>query len=383
MSSWEKRYTEHELWTKVKLLQDQLAEMDAPEAPDARDSLEYLVAVTELAAARRTGTPALQVTETMLVDLAQKAQSVIDQLASWREEAITDSQMDTATQSIVQALAGWPPLSSQQNLEADTAAVTKICEAADRAIDSVTQQRDELAEKLSELESKRAALETKIEEQTQVVTDAVSTFQQDSSTRLEECSEAWKQEREKQKSSAEQKLETLAELEKQARGLVHATTATVVATDYGKYARNKTIAAWICDVAAALIGGVGVGAIIWHLYSAEAGADGDVGLSLTRLAASLGTLGVAALVAHRGHDHHNEARAAKRTDLATRRVGPFTANLPPDVRERITLEVTERIFIRGELDEPAASNGSGPSLVDRIVQLRGQNTEPPAGSGAP
>lgn len=69
----------------------------------------------------------------------------------------------------------------------------------------------------------------------------------------------------------------------------------------------------------------------------------------------MGTLGIAALVAHRGHDHHKEARAAKRTDLAIRRVGPFTANLPEDARQFIVEEVTDRIFIRGELDEAESS----------------------------
>lgn len=106
----------------------------------------------------------------------------------------------------------------------------------------------------------------------------------------------------------------------------------------------------------------------------DAGADGDVGLSLTRLAASLGTLGIAALVAHRGNDHHREARAAKRTDLALRRVGPFTSNLSADIRERIVVETTDRIFVRGELDEggAAADAASGPSLWDRIQVSRNQ-----------
>lgn len=378
MSSWEDRFSEHELWTKVTTLQDQLSEVEVPEDSGSRDSLEYMIAVAELVAARRHGTPAIQITENMLAGAAQATQAVIEQLTNWRDESINDTQMDNTAQGLVQALATWPPVTAEQHERAESAGVEKIAEMTASALEAVARRRDDLAGKLSDLESDQGILEEKVNEQVQATKSAVSTFETEAKEALDEAAGNWDAERKQQRSYAEKRLETLRELEKEARDLVHAATGSAVATDYGEYATNKNRAAWVCDIAAAIIGAAGVIALLVHLYSAEAGADGGVGLSLTRLAASLGTLGIAALVAHRGHDHHKEARAAKRTDLAIRRVGPFTANLPPDVRERITLDVTDRIFIRGELDEVGAEEASQRSLVERIHQMRSQNTEPPA-----
>ena len=97
-------------------------------------------------------------------------------------------------------------------------------------------------------------------------------------------------------------------------------------------------------------------------------ADANIGLSLTRLAASLGALGVAALLGRRGAQHHREARAAKRTDLALRKVGPFIADLPEDEQQLIVEEFTDRVFIRGELDGPQSD--SRPALVQLINDMR-------------
>lgn len=94
--------------------------------------------------------------------------------------------------------------------------------------------------------------------------------------------------------------------------------------------------------------------IVFHLLSLKPESDANIGLSLTRLAVSLGTLGVAGLLGHRGQQHHLEARAAKRTDLALRQVLPFTANLEEDDRRAIVREFTDRVFIRGDIDTPKA-----------------------------
>ena len=142
----------------------------------------------------------------------------------------------------------------------------------------------------------------------------------------------------------------------------------VVATDYGRYARNKTVAAWMCDVGAAAVGAVGIAAILWYLFTHPDLANQDVGLSLTRLGASLGTLGVATLIGKRGTQHHREARAAKRTELALRQVHPYIANLDPDDQRVIIENITDRVFIRGDLD-PAASSKERPAEMSLVQQL--------------
>ena len=70
---------------------------------------------------------------------------------------------------------------------------------------------------------------------------------------------------------------------------------------------------------------------------------------------SLGTIGLATILGKRARQHHLESRAAKRTELALRQVGPFTANLPEEERQRVVREFTQRVFIDGNIDsEPSA-----------------------------
>lgn len=100
---------------------------------------------------------------------------------------------------------------------------------------------------------------------------------------------------------------------------MHATTALAVATDYGKYARNKSISAWVNDIVATFIGLVGVAAIVYHLIFNSQGNSDVIGVSFTRFAVSVAALGLAALIGRRASQHHREARReADRTGVATR-----------------------------------------------------------------
>ncbi|NKX94131.1 hypothetical protein HF995_12770 [Sanguibacter hominis ATCC BAA-789] len=141
---------------------------------------------------------------------------------------------------------------------------------------------------------------------------------------------------------------------------------------------DKTIAAWVCDIAAALIGAAGLAVIVFHLLSLDPESDANIGLSLTRLAVSLGTLGVAGLLGHRGQQHHLEARAAKRTDLALRQVLPFTANLDEDDRRAIVREFTDRVFIRGDIDTPKTPRTLPSLRRPTQAQAQADTTEAPS-----
>lgn len=380
MNSWERHFNEHELWTTIASLAEEAREVEQPEVEDGRDTLTYLLSVVDHVAARRENVLPLMVAPPMLAATATAAQQVRDYLAGWLEGTYNNAQMDNVIEQLVQSMATWPPATPEQLAKAVKTASSDIGSSTEQALDSVRSKRDELVAALAELKSSQGSLGERISEQTQAITNAIATFESSSQERLDTSKQRWEDERQKQATSAEDRLKTLADLEQQAREMVGAATRSTVATNYGKYARNKTVAAWICDIAAAVIGSVGVAAIIYHLYSDQAGDDG-VGLSLTRLAASLGVLGIAALVAHRGGEHHAEARAAKRADLATSRVGPFISHLPEEARVRILLEVTDRVFVRGQLDETSGPNPvSAPrSILDRFLPSRQPtDDDPPA-----
>lgn len=372
MTSWGERFDEHSLWVKVGEMQESLKGLELEtDEPDARDSREYLEHVAALVGARRATTDSVQVTTAMLDATA----AAVDNAHAYMQQSWTpgsnDASMDTQVEGIVQALASWPALTTEELAQAHSIAANRIQEDAEKALHALRERRDEVLATLDELKAKEAALAEKVTEQTQVISAATAEFSASSKQAIADSKKEWIAERDKQAESAAKNLETLKDLEQEARDLVHAATASVVATDYGEYARKETRAGWICDVSAALVGAIGVAAILYHLFTATEGADSNIGLSLTRLAASIGALGVAALVGKRGNQHHREARAAKRTDLAIRQVGPFVANLAKDERELVVAEVTDRIFIKGELDTTTPRG----DLVDRVRQLRRERSE--------
>ena len=367
MPSWEDRFDAHELWEKVDVLRNTINGIEAPEGVDARDTLEYATAMAALVAQRRRETSALQISSATLEATATAVDNVNSYLAGWsQDETYNEAQVDTQIGALADALAAWPPMVPEQLVEAQRDASARIAQATTEALDSVAAKRDELSETLTKLAARQIDLEEKIAEQTTEIATAVATFQSQAKDELAAATKSWASEREEQNQRAEANLEVLHDLEQQARDLVHAATGSVVATDYGAYARRETRSGWICDIAAALVGCIGVTAILYHLFAAEPDADGSIGLSLTRLAASIAALGVAALVGKRGSQHHHEARAAKRTDLAIRQVGPFVSNLKKDDRELVVKEVTDRVFIKGELDHASPRE----DLVEKISRLR-------------
>jgi hypothetical protein len=91
--------------------------------------------------------------------------------------------------------------------------------------------------------------------ETTEIASAVAAFQAESKAELSADKQSWAEERDKQRATAEENLKLLRGLEKEAPDLVHAATGSVVATDYGAYAMRNSVAGWLCDVGAAVVGG--------------------------------------------------------------------------------------------------------------------------------
>jgi hypothetical protein len=277
------------------------------------------------------------------------------------------------------AFAAWPPMKPARYLSGIQASVEQFSRKVAESLAGVSQQSSDLETDLAALTAEKERLSSSIDTEKQRIAESIADFKSrsvekvdellaESGKRIASMTESWSEGDAEYRTKATGVLAQLHRHEDTARKTVHATTALVVATDYGQYARNKTWAAWICDIGAALVGVAGVGAILWHLMTIDPDADSSVGLSLTRLAGSFGTLGIAALLGRRGAQHHKEARAAKRTDLALRRVMPFIVDLPEDEQQMIVLEFTDRVFIRGDLDSVDLDADNG--LRDRILGLR-------------
>ena len=84
------------------------------------------------------------------------------------------------------------------------------------------------------------------------------------------------------------------------------------------------------------------------------------------MAASVASFVVSGYLFRRGSFCQREAKAAKRTKLTLKQYRAFIANLDDDEKKRITTEVAERIFIRGEIDD------NTPTMTEALAQ-RGLN----------
>jgi len=373
MSLWSDRYASSGLWPEVEAARALVNRLDVPtDDGPSQSALVYVGMCIELLERRRTETDAHEVTPSML----ERARSAVVTWKGALENVVAGdwplSDAVEETDAVLDALAAWPPLKPARYLSGIQAATDSFVGKMQEALRTIDTEASSSEERLRALTEAEAALGEKIDAEKQRISEAIATFQTDSTARVADVVDETRESLDELLAEFNEKattyLTSLEGHEAAARDTVHATTALVVATDYGAYARNKTIAGWVCDVAAAVVGAAGVGVILWHLISLDGTADGNVGLSITRLAASLGTLGIAALIARRGAQHHKEARAAKRTDLAIRRVMPFIANLPKDEQEEIVLDFTERVFIRGDLDSAALETTS--TLRERIAEIR-------------
>jgi hypothetical protein len=385
MTLWGDRFRTHPVWPELDRTRQAVNEMQIdPQDGSGQQVLTYVGAVVELLERRREGSDALEVTPTMLDETYSAVSSLADDIEYVNSETYTSDQLLQPTDSVVASLASWPPLKPARYLSGIAASVDALTSKTESILAKLDTQANQLRSSFSSVEEQRSKLEVAIETENQRVNEALARFETTSAEEMQEIRDEqqssfesqrarWEEEQGDVRDTAAALLTTLHDHEKTARDTVHATTALTVATDYGKYARNKTFAAWVCDIAGALVGASGVVAILVHLFSISPESDSNVGLSVTRLAASLGTLGIAALLGRRGAQHHREARAAKRTDLALRKVGPFIVTLPEDEQQLIIQEFTDRVFIRGELDGDTTIGTT--SLTEKIRDLRKKRTD--------
>jgi len=380
MTIWGERFRNHALWPEVVRARTTVNALQVdPSSKPEQDALAYIGIVLELLERRQIDSDPLEVTPVMLGNTLAQVTQWNAYLENVRDGSYAASNVIDATDGIMNTFAAWPPMKPARYLSGIQASVEQFSRKVAESLAGVTRQSSDLETDLAALTAANEQLRSSIETEKQRIAESLADFKTRSADKVDEVlaeqgkritarSEGWAEEDAKYRTKAAAVLTQLDKHLDTARKTVHATTALVVATDYGQYARNKTWAAWICDIGAALVGAAGVAAILWHLFTIDPAADSNVGLSMTRLAASLGTLGIAALLGRRGAQHHREARAAKRTDLALRRVMPFIVDLPEDEQQMIVLEFTDRVFIRGDLD--SADSGADRGFRDRILALR-------------
>ncbi|MHB8188643.1 MAG: hypothetical protein ACYDDU_21765 [Dermatophilaceae bacterium] len=143
--------------------------------------------------------------------------------------------------------------------------------------------------------------------------------------------------------AAEEHLNSLAALEKQARDMVNVTARNTISTEYAQYARSQGWFATIWSVLAV------AGAITGFIYvtSLLRNFDGvSAAEAIFKSTASAAILGAAGFMGREAAGHRREARDAKRTQLDLNAMEPFLANLSPEHAETLRRNIAERIFRR-------------------------------------
>ncbi|XWX58780.1 hypothetical protein ABXZ31_01917 [Clavibacter nebraskensis] len=385
------RFTASAAWKHASEARRLMNESKMPPEKENRDALAHVGGVLELLESRRGQSDPREISPNMLAALTSAASILPHHIELANNGSIVWVDVVSTADQIIDTLASWPPLKIAHYLSGMSSATQSFLDKTTEAMRSVDETADKIRDNMLTLEQRQEELDSAVRAERQRISEAVATF----TNQAGETLSAIKTDQEEQFSSqlsslkshqdsateaAQDSVAAINRLEAEARNVVHATTSHIVATDYGRYARNKTWAAWICDIGAALVGATGLGVLVFHLLSLRPEADANLGLSLTRVAVSLGTLGVATLLGRRGQQHHLEARAAKRTDLALRQVLPFTANLDEAERREIIREFTNRVFIKGDIDLPKTPGGASP--IRQSIITRRAAKEEVAGSGA-
>lgn len=378
---WQERFNASSAWQHLEQARVHMNASTLPEDPSEQDALDYAGWVLVHIETRREDSDAHEITPSMLSNLASATASFATYIENVNTGSYTWATVVPQADAVMDSLASWPPLKISRYMSGINSALESFQTKASGAVEDVREKSQTLTSELQAVAERQNDVKALVESERQRISEAVAQFtttsaeavtllREDQEERLAALAQRWESNEEAANARADATVNRLGVLEEQAKNVVHAATSRIVATDYGKYARNKTIAAWICDITAALIGGAGVVFIGIHLLSIEPEADANIGLSLTRIAVSLGTLGIAGLLGHRGQQHHLEARAAKRTDLALRQVLPFTANLEEAEQRRIVREFTDRVFIKGDIDIAKTSRPLPP--LRRTRQMPGE-----------
>lgn len=126
-----------------------------------------------------------------------------------------------------------------------------------------------------------------------------------------------------------------------------ATSGLVIAESYAEYAQQQSVSGKRYDVIAIILAVFGVLLVGWTLASSELGTSA----SIYKLAVTIGAFTVSGLLFKRGTFKLKEAKAARRTELTLRQYDPFIATLDEEQRKEIIVQIADRIFIRGEIDD--------------------------------
>lgn len=361
-SSWNARLRSHAIWPIVDAIRSAIAIDRMPADSDLADAVSRLQWLVEVLAEHHDVEDARPYSVGMLDRVQSGLTNIQTNLAQYETDPETyRSSLQVAADQVdlvLDGMNGWPQLTARAAAISAGIAASNYEKASKAALADLESRVSGLSEASDSLKTDFA---TFLETQRAEDEESFESFINSEKTKLSELAEQLAGDA----AVGREKKDQLDSMEQQGRKVLEAVATRAVARDYAENARNKAVAGWIWDVLGLLVGALSVGFLLYHLFANDA-PTGSVPLALTRLAVSIGGVGIAALCFHRGSGNHAESRRSKRAHIRLSTAGPFMVDQDPVFRDAVLQGMADRIYLQGILDDEGGGRFDA-SLLDTLI----------------
>lgn len=321
-------------------------------SPGMRNYLMYLLEDIE----RRKNTNCYYVSESTLNTLNNDLGYIRDYLSSSSLESYIDRAFEHLASS-------WPAHNGRRVVDIAQSTYNHYVDEAEKRIKEIRDQADKIDSLKDEFDDFLESTKNEIVETKEVMEKRTDEIEEATNARHKEMGEQYEDFLVSAKENAEKSIEQITEsylkkikeinrsaeiLLEQVQKRSSSISGWVIADSYGKYARNKTVATLVYDILAIAFSVVGIFLVGFALNAVE---DKETAISVFRVTVSIASFTIAGFLFRRGTFNQREAKSAKRTELTLRQYEPFIANLETEDKKSITKEITERIFVKGDIGE--------------------------------
>lgn len=392
-STWDTRFTGHPIWTAVDTLTSNLRTC----IPDQGSELDHLNRLRKLESVllehKNVDQPKDFYTDRMLTSVHNVlVNSIIPPFETYANDREATSNLEAAAincDGAFDGISGWPSLPAPGYAQAAGRAFKEYEKSAKSAIDELNDCYTDTRKKYENLDSQFQIAQEKIDGQAVEFTSSLEEREGqylDAIGRVEVSGrEAYDKAIRDHVGAQADHLTALAHTAaqatlatedefKKARAAREATeqaatwlSERAIATDFGKQARNKAVAGWIYDIAAAATAGVPLVLMLIHFLEDNTSAGTAISVTLARASVTIGALVIAGILFSRGATNHREARKAKSADIRLGTLEAFISKLNDDDAAAIRQGMAETIYLKGTLaDEQSAEHSQLMStLLDR------------------
>lgn len=352
-------FEEHTLWTTLEQIEakdDLIAELPS----DTRKYLQFLIDDLKK---RKSKSQAYYLSASRLDSLESNLNRIsgyVDNEDSARVDQYVAACFDELSSN-------WPANYAKDLASITESTIDSISNNAQRRIAEADKAADKVADLSQSYEEHSDALESAFDSQSQEINSNLGALQEETSQALKELETETQQSLENlqnhttQETDAIQKSfeESLGDIKSEAESILddvkttaNAIAGHVIADNYGKYARNCAVSRVIYDLIAIVFSIGALFLVAWTLTEVSLDATST---TVFKLALSVAAFTVSGFLFRRGSFLFKESKVAKRTELTLKSYKSYIATLPETNQEEISMQIAERIFIKGDLGDDKSS----------------------------